>query len=51
MTNDRRSEGDPQRAAKSYEDQGRSLPGVARYYVRETIVERCRWGAAAVGEH
>jgi hypothetical protein len=26
---------------------GRS-PG---YYVRVTIAERCRWGAAAVGEH
>src|SRR5271168_4854243 len=46
LTNDRRSEGDPDRAAFCAR-----LPRIANAYVRETIAERCRSGAAAVGEH
>src|SRR5580704_11118668 len=46
LTNDRRSEGDPDRA-----DFCDRFPRIAGAYVRETIAERCRSGAAAVGEH
>jgi hypothetical protein len=46
LTNDRRSEGGPDRAA--FCDR---FPRIADAYVRETIAERCRAGAAAVGEH
>ena len=46
LGNDRRSEGDPDRAA--FCDR---FPRIANAYVRETIAERCRSGAAAVGEH
>src|SRR5580658_2251577 len=46
LTNDRRSEGDPDRAA--FCDR---FPRIADAYVRETIAERCRSGSAAVGEH
>ena len=46
MSNDRRSEGDPDRAA--FCDR---FPRIAGLYGRETIAERCRSGAAAVGEH
>jgi len=46
LSNDRRSEGDPQRA-----NFGDRFPRIAGLYVRETIAGRCRWGAAAVGEH
>ena len=46
MTDGRRSEGDPQRAGF-----GDRYSRIAGYYVRGTIAERCRWGAAAVGEH
>src|SRR3984957_19864410 len=45
LTKDRRSEGDPDRAA--FCDR---FPRIADAYVRETIAERCRSGAAAVGE-
>jgi flagellin-specific chaperone FliS len=52
LSHARRSEGDPQRAATSYEDQGRSFPGRSPgHYVRETIAESSRCGPAAVGEH
>jgi len=46
LSNDRRSEGDPQRA-----DCGDRFPRIAGLYVRETIAGICRWGAAAVGDH
>ena len=46
LSNDRRSEGDPDRAA--FCDR---FPRIAGAYVRETIAESCRSGAAAVGEH
>ena len=46
LTNDRRSEGDPDRAG--FCDR---FPRIAGVYVRKTIAERCRSGAAAVGEH
>jgi flagellin-specific chaperone FliS len=46
LRNDRRSEGDRQRAG--FCDR---FPRIAGIYVRETIAERCRWRAAAVGEH
>jgi len=45
-SNDRRSEADPQRA-----DFCDRFPRIAAPYVRETIAERCRCGAAAVGDH
>ena len=46
LSNDRRSEGDPDRAA--FCDR---FPRIAGAYGRETITERCRSGATAVGEH
>src|SRR5580692_11792414 len=46
LSNDRRSEGDPDRAG--FCDR---FPRIAGAYVRETIAERCRSGVAAVGEH
>jgi flagellar secretion chaperone FliS len=46
LANDRRSEGDPQRA--DFRDR---FPRIAGYYGRETIAERCRCGSAAAGEH
>ena len=46
LSHDRRSEGDPDRAG--FCDR---FPRIAGLYGRETIAERCRAGAAAVGEH
>src|ERR1700733_3392346 len=46
LTNDRRSEGVPDRAGLCDR-----FPRISDGYVRETIAERCRSGAAAVGEH
>ena len=46
LGNDRRSEGDPQRAAF-----GDRFPRIAGHYVRETIAESRRCGSAAAGDH
>jgi hypothetical protein len=46
LSNDRRNEGDPQRA-----DFCDRFPRIAGFYVRERIAESRRCGSAAVGEH